>query len=141
MPLEKQKHYTLSDDVFIHQFETLTLPENWFTHEAHLRLAYILIKRQGLKKSIQKICTQIKNFDQHFGDGTKYHHTLTMAAIKTINYFIQKSNSNNFNDLLLEFPRLKNDFYGLLRLHYSAKVFKNSASKINYIEPDLIPYK
>ena len=138
--MESQKHFTLSDNDFIAQFETFELPENWFTHEAHLRLAYILLKRHGVLQSIQKMCAQIKQFDHHFGDGTKYHHTITIAAIKTVNHFMLKSSSTNIRALLQEFPQLKSNFFGLLKCHYSPKILESNKSRVSYIEPDLLPY-
>lgn len=138
--MESQKHFTLSDDDFIAQFETLELPENWFTHEAHLRLAYILLKRHGVQQSIKQMCAQIKQFDHHFGDGTKYHHTITIAAIKTVNHFMCKSVTHSFKELLLEFPQLRNNFIGLLKSHYSPKILESNKSRVSYIEPDLLPY-
>ena len=48
-----EKHHLLTNDEFEEKFESCTLPACYFTHEAHLRLAYIHIKKHGVKQAIK----------------------------------------------------------------------------------------
>mgnify|MGYP000226997985 FL=1 len=43
-------HYKLNDLEFVNQFQKTTLDPKLFTHEAHLRLAWIYINNEGLIK-------------------------------------------------------------------------------------------
>ena len=133
-------HFQLTDEEFAKQFANKTLKPQLFSHEAHLRLAWIHINQYGEELAIQNICSQIKAFDQTFGDGTKYHKTLTIAAIKAVSHFIGKSNSNTFQEFIEEFPRLKSNFKDLMGAHYGFDIFNNEEAKANYLEPDLLPF-
>ena len=133
-------HYQLNDQQFEEQFENCTFDPTLFTHEAHLRLAWIHLTNYGMEKATQNICQQIQKFDRIFGDGTKFHYTITVAAIKVLAHFKNKSSTNTFEALMEAFPRLKTNFQDLLDQHYSAGFFKNKATKYSYLEPDLLAF-
>ena len=133
-------HYQLNDEVFASQFEQLTLPPEWFTHEAHLRLAWIHLKRDGAAKACQNIPQQIKSFAQHWGAPGKFNLTVTIAAIKAVQHFMQKSHSDQFQDFIAEFPRLKYNLKDLLGFHYSFDIFGTQTAKTRFLAPDLLPF-
>ncbi len=105
-----EAHFKLTDDEFEMQFKDCTLDPKIFSHEAHLRLAFIHIRKYGLGKAIQNICDQIRKFDQTFGDGTKYNEELTIACVKLIDHLIKKTPDSGFKRLLAYYPELKSDF-------------------------------
>ena len=133
-----ENHKELSDFEFEQQFEKCSLDPNLFTHEAHLRLAWIHINKYGIDKAIENVNIQLINFVDILGAKDKYNKTLTIAALKAVNHFICKSKSENFNDFILEFPRLRNNFKELMSLHYSIDVFNSKQAKAEYLEPDLL---
>jgi hypothetical protein len=135
-----EKHHLLTNQQFEEKFKNCTLPPVLFTHEAHLRLAYIHVTKYGLNKAIENLCQQIANFDIKFGDGTKFNKTVTIASAQVMNHFINKSKSTNFKELLDEFPNLKNNFLGLLKSHYTLDIFNDKKAKQEYLEPDLLPF-
>jgi len=135
-----EKHHLLTDQQFEKQFKNCTLSPNLFTHEAHLRLAYIHLTKYGLNKAIKNLCKQIANFDQKFGDGTKFNKTVTIASAQIVHHFINKSKSVYFRNLLKEFPRLKNNFLSLVKSHYTKDIFNDKKAKQEYLEPDLLPF-
>ena len=135
-----EEHCKLSDQDFLSHFQDCTLIPSWFTHSAHIRLAWIHIHIHGVDKAIEKISIQIKRFDLIHGVGTKYHETLTVASIKAVNHFIQKSESDNFPDFINEFPRLITNFKDLLDSHYGNDIYNSEVAKTKYIQPDLIPF-
>ena len=130
-------HYQLSDAEFVQQFTDLRFEPSWFTHEAHLRLAWIHLQQHSVDIAASLLCEQIRLFDQTFGGGKQYNKTVTIAAAKVMNHFIQKSQSTKFQELLVEFPRLKTNFKDLLFCHYSFDIFKKPEAKEKYLEPDL----
>ena len=130
----------LSDSEFAQQFEVCTLNPTLFTHEAHLRLAWIHVKQYGVVEAVQHICPQIAGYDRVFGDGTKYHQTVTIASLQVIDHFIRKSKSATFADFMIEFPRLRTHFREILAQHYSIDIFKDARAKTQYIEPDTLPF-
>ncbi len=134
-----KNHLQISDSEFEKQFETLQLNPSLFSHEAHLRLAYIHINKYGREQAETNMVTQISNFGRHHqSDG--FNKTVTIAAVKAVDHFMKKSKSDNFNDFIKEFPRLITSFKDLLNQHYGFNVFADARAKKEYIEPDLIPF-
>jgi hypothetical protein len=130
----------MTDLEFVRLFETGHLPPSLFTHEAHLRLAYIYLKNFGEELAIEQCCNGIREFDRLHGDGTKFHKTLTVASVKAVYHFMQKSRSTTFEGLIAEFPRLKTSFKQLLDQHYAFDLLNNAKAKSEYVAPDLIPF-
>ena len=91
-------HFDLDDDCFEASFRDSSLDPALFNHEAHLRLAWIHINKYGVEQAVRNICPQIQSFDRKYGDGSKYHETVTVAAIRAVNHFNEKSLSTNFSD-------------------------------------------
>ncbi len=133
-------HYQFDDITFESKFEKGNLPPSLFTHEAHLRLAYIYLRKYGVKKAAKKISHEIEQFDRLHGRGDKFNKTITVAAIKVVYHFIGKSKSKDFKSFIQEFPRLKAAFKELLHTHYSPDIFTSKTAKVKFVEPDLLPF-
>ena len=127
----------LSDSEFELQFAHGSLAPELFTHEAHLRLAWIQLKKYGHEQALANVCGQIRNFDELHGDGTKFHLTLSQAAVRAVEHFRRKSKSDNFQDFLEEFPQLMSRFMELILSHYSAEVLFSDRAKFAYVAPDI----
>lgn len=111
-----------------------------FNHEAHLRLAWIHITKYGVDQAIENICTQLLDFVKAVGAEDKYNKTLTIAAVRAVYHFINKSETGNFNDFIGQNPRLKYNFRELIAAHYGIDVFNSETAKREYVEPDLLPF-
>lgn len=135
-----EPHFQLSDAEFNRQLNNCTLNPELFSHEAHIRLAWITIKNLGLEKAIETIQTQLENFVTHVGAKDKYHKTLTIVAVKIVNHFIQKSKSDDFSNFINEFSQLKYEFKELVNAHYSFNIYNSDQAKKEFLEPDLIPF-
>lgn len=134
-------HFNLTDDEFETAFRDCTLDPKLFTHEAHLRLAWIHIEKYGIQKAVDNICHQILDYVTHLNATDKYNKTLTVAAIKAVRHFADKSASDHFSDFILEFPRLQYNFKTLIAKHYGFDIFNSEAAKKEYIAPDLLPFE
>ena len=133
-------HNNLSDSALEAAFYDCTLPPALFDHEAHLRLAWIHIKRYGLAQAILNLQIQIQRYATSLGAADKYHSTLTVAAIYTVDHFMQRCDAGTFAELLLAFPRLKTDFWGLITSHYSEARIQSAEAKKAWLAPDLLAY-
>lgn len=133
-------HWQYSDEAFEHQFETYQLKPGLFSHEAHLRLAYIHIQKYGLAQAEKNMCEQIKGYAESLGGGDKFNMTVTISAVKAVHHFMEKSTSENFKEMMAEFPRLLTNFRELLGKHYGFNVFADKQAKRAFIEPDLLPF-
>ena len=133
-------HTQLSDEDYERQFARCTFKPRLFSHEAHLRLAYIHIKKYGLTKAEENMVDQIKHFADYYGATEKFNKTVTIAAARAMNHFMEKATSDNFSDLMREFPKLSTNFKDILRQHYSFNVFSDPKAKKEFILPDLLSF-
>ena len=133
-----QNHLELSDLEFEKQFRECELNPKAFSHEAHLRLAWIHIHKYGLTQAVENLQTQLEKFVANIGAKDKYHKTLTVVAVQAVNHFMEKSGSDNFEDFIKEFPQLMNNFKGLINSHYSFDVFASEKARKEYIAPDVL---
>ena len=135
-----ENHFDLSDSDFEKKFISCELNPSVFTHEAHLRLAWININEHGIKQAEKNIQSQLQKFVEFVGTKNKYNTTLTLASIKAVYHFMAKSNSDNFKDFITEFPRLKYNFKELMDCHYGFDIYTCEKAKTEFLKPDLIPF-
>jgi len=74
------------------------------------------------------------------GEDNKFNKTVTVAAVKAVHHFMKRTDSDNFQSLIQEFPKLKYNFKELLKMHYSFDLFLSDKAKTTFIEPDLLPF-
>ncbi|MBL7873554.1 MAG: hypothetical protein JNM78_18185 [Cyclobacteriaceae bacterium] len=135
-----EKLFDFIDSEFEQRFKNCELSPTEFTHEAHLRLAWIHINRYGIEQAEKNITTQLQNFVAFAGAQDKFNLTLTIAAIKAVHHFVLKSKSPTFKDFIAEFPRLKYNFKELMTCHYGFDIYHSPKAKAEFLEPDLIPF-
>lgn len=133
-------HTQYSDQEYETIFASFKLKPGMFSHEAHLRLAYIHIKKYGAAQAEINMCEQIKGFAESLKVYDKFNKTVTIASIKTMDHFMQKSQTHSFSQLMEEFPQLLADFKGILGKHYSYNVFADKGAKKEFVAPDLLPF-
>lgn len=133
-------HFQLTDAEFEQQFAHCTLDASLFSHEAHLRLAWIHLRQYGLQQATDNICRQLVAYTRSLGAESKYNKTLTVAAVKAVHHFMQRSEANDFRVFIAGFPRLKFNFKELMAAHYSTDIFSSEQAKKEYLEPDLLPF-
>ena len=135
-----ENHYELSDEEFEHQFQHCLLDPAHFSHEAHLRLAWIHIRKYGIDQALINIEKQLRDFVSYAGASDKYHQTITIAAINAVNHFIIHSKTNDFAEFIQKNSNLKHNFKALINSHYSYDIFRSEKAKNVFIEPDLQPF-
>lgn len=133
-------HWQLTDEEYEETFADYKLKPRLFSHEAHLRLAYIHISKYGAKRAEENMCTQIEGFALSLGAREKFNKTVTIGSVKTMHHYMQKSSSGSFKELVNEFPRLLTNFKDILGQHYGFNVFSDKRAKREYIPPDLLPF-
>lgn len=133
-------HFHISDYEFEEQFETGKLKPEIFTHEAHLRLAWIHLKKYRLENAISNIRSQLSDYVSLLGVADKYNETLTVAAIRAIDHFMRQSNTDTFKEFITAYPQLKDNFKELMQQHYQFDIFNSPEAKTSFIEPDLLPF-
>jgi len=135
-----ESHYNLSDLAFMQAFHNCTFPADLFTHEAHLRLAWIHISTHGLKRALIAVPHDIKTYVTALGAEDKYNETLTRAAVYAVHHFMQRSKSNSFTSFIGQHPTLLRDFKSLIQSHYRHDIFNNEEARHQYLAPTLQPF-
>ncbi|WP_420577422.1 hypothetical protein [Ekhidna sp.] len=133
-------HWQYTDEAFEEIFAGYRLKPSMFSHEAHLRLAYIHIQKYGREQAEMNMCDQIKGFAESLEVYDKFNKTVTIASVKAMDHFMQKAESDNFKDFIKEFPRLLTNFKDILGQHYGFNVFADKRAKKEFVEPDLLPF-
>ena len=93
--MQVRHHTELSDEDFERQFERFTFKPTLFSHEAHLRLAYIHIKKYGPEQAEANMVQQISSYADYYGAKNKFNKTVTIAAVRAMQHFIQRSGTDN----------------------------------------------
>jgi hypothetical protein len=135
-----EKHTELNDQEFEAQFAACALDPALFTHEAHLRLAWIHIRKYGVDEAVVNITTQLRAFVKSVGAEHKYNETVTIAAIRAVYHFMLRSGTHDFQHFIAENIRLKSDFRQLLSSHYKTNIFQSEKARQIYLEPELLPF-
>ena len=135
-----EDHFLLSDSEFEKQFISGSLEPKLFSHEAHLRMAWLALKNLGMQEGEKFIETHLKNYVKAVGAEEKYNQTLTVAALKAVEHFMAKSKASEFKEFIAEFPRLKNNFRDLMSQHYSFDIYNSADAKQSFLKPDLMPF-
>ncbi len=133
-------HFALTDEQFEQQFKDASLDPALFSHEAHIRLAWIHISKYGADVAAEHLCRQIAVFDATHDDGTNYNKTVTVAAVKAVHHFMDKSSASTCAEFIQENPRLIFNFKDLIRAHYSQNIFKDEVARHTYVPPDLASF-
>ncbi|MFN8343697.1 MAG: hypothetical protein U0X91_01760 [Spirosomataceae bacterium] len=136
----KEQHYILSDEAFETQLANAALDPALFTHEAHLRLAWLHLFNYGETQAIDNITRQLRQYVAHLGATDKYNETLTVAAVKAVKHFMEKKQTDTFYDFIRTHPPLKYNFKDLIGQHYSFDIFNSDQAKAAYIAPDLAAF-
>ncbi len=135
----------MTDDEFVGQFESLTLPAEAWTHRAHVRLTYVYLERLGLDDALERIRSGIKVFNAHHGvpEGplSGYNETTTVAFVRIVDAVRRAyatshpvTDAGSFCDM---HPQLLSKH--ILRLFYSPDRRVHPDAKTTFIEPDLAP--
>ncbi len=127
----------MTDSEFARLFANAELEAGLFTHEAHLRLAWLKIRDHGVEEAVDIIRDQLKHFVASVGAQNKYHETLTVAAVRAVHHFMIRADHASFDEFISHTPELKTRFKELISSHYSIDIFSSDEARKVFIEPDL----
>jgi len=132
---------TLTDNDFLNEIVNCTLSPELFTHEAQLRLSWILINKYGLEVATLKNCKIKERYFIKALNNNKFNLPLTKAYTEILHFFMESSQSKDFEKLLREFPRLKFHFKNLVKTHYGYNILKEHRTKeLDSLNPTLYSF-
>lgn len=122
----------------VHEFESLTLPyENW-THRAHLAVAVFYIRKLSFDDALVQIRSRINAYNLACGDPNGYHETITVMFLRKIASESQRERSDfSMHDELARLEVLcKVDW---LYQYYSRELIWSPEAKKHWVNPDMLP--
>lgn len=127
------------DELLLSAFADLTLPPSVFNHRAHLRVAWLLIKKYGRDEAEIRMCRQLKRFAAHVGTANKYHCTLTAALMRLIAFAAQEHSMETWPIFLARNQALLHDMHSVVARHYSPELLCTDSARTEFIPPDRAP--
>jgi len=129
----------MTDATFRRAFEDCSLSPDEFTHDGHLRMAWIYVIAHPLHEAIALFCTDLRRYVTHLGDEAKYHETITwFYMIKVHERAVELDSANSWG----EFQRHNKDLFErggvLLKKNYQPATLSSAKAKTSFILPDLI---
>ena len=132
----------MDDRTFLRQFEDCTFPHDQWNHRAHIKVAYLYLRRFPLGEAIDRMRSGIQTYNAANnvpeGPNTGYHETITQAWMRIIGATINECGSSGSADSFCdEQPHLLDK--RLLLRFYSRDRILSPEGKAGFIEPDLEP--
>jgi hypothetical protein len=127
-----------SDADFIAAFENCTLPYPAWTHEAHLRMAWIYLRHNRLIDVIPKVREGIQRLNLSRGNPTGYHETVTLAFLRLV---ADRLGDGSVQETFVSFKERNPDLFasrpGILARYYSQEILDSADARLVFVEPDL----
>ena len=131
----------MDDETFLKAFEDCTLTREEWTHEAHVRMAWLYARRtDSLENLLEKLRTGIRATNAVLStDPTLYHETVTCAFGTLIR---NRALSPGAPDTWPEFQNAHPEFFDrhspVLHRHYSRELLESDDARLSYLPPDLV---
>ena len=129
----------LSDKAFIEQFENKTLAPELFSHNGHLRLAWLYLQSYPLQQAIEKVTSGISAYASSLGATDKFQHTLTEAIVRIMALRMKQGNASTLEDYLVDNRDLVDDIMSVVEIYYSRQLLNSERAKREFVSPDLVP--
>lgn len=124
----------MSDDEFLQAFEDGTLPKDDFTHGAHVRLAWICLRRFGFEAGSERVVRGIRAFASLHGATGLYHETVTRAWLALV--AAADAGAPSFAEFLAASPHLRGR---ALDRHYTPGTLDSDEARVRFVAPDRGP--
>ena len=125
------------DQEFLDAFETCRLPNEFFHHRDHLRLAWIYLRRYSVPDAAVRIGESIRRYATHHGKSDKYHETVTVAWLSLLADAADRTPAASFDELLAACPELLDK--NTLHRHYSPELLAFEKARAQFVPPDRKP--
>jgi hypothetical protein len=127
----------VTDDEFLRAFFSLSLPNAAFHHRDHLRLTWLVVRRDGAAAAYGLVSAGIRRFAEAHGHADRYHETLTGFWVRMVAHAaVDALGIEDFNDFVRSYPLLLDPQLPLR--HWSREVLFGAAARAAWLEPDLL---
>ena len=132
----------MTDAEFLAAFESCTLPRELWTHQAHVRVAYLYASQSDLPAATTHVRTSIKAYNKTSKTPDAidrgYHETITIAFMDIVFAAnVQTGPHQSSMEFCEAHPELLTKF--ALQQYYSKERLMTLEAKYNFVPPDLCP--
>lgn len=126
----------LSDREFAEALERCEMPNEYFHHSDHVRLAWIYFREAPEGDAQERMVTTLRRFAAHNGRPERYHHTRTLAWMQLVAAAARTTPATqSFEEFITAHPQLS-DQQTLLR-HYSKNCLDSPNARTGWVSPDM----
>jgi hypothetical protein len=131
----------MTDDAFLDAIERGQLPREAWTHAAHVRMAWLLLRRGRIGDVIPAVRERIGRLNRSFGGPPDaYHETITVAYLRLIDARIAREPEvDTFAEFAARNPDLLDRTLAALLVHYRRETLLGPEARAGFVEPDLSP--
>ena len=123
---------------FLRAFESCKLPADQWTHNAHVRFAWLCLEEAGLDVALQRIRNGILRYNEEVLDKlSEYHETVTVAFTTLV--FSRKQDAESWPDFAVRNQDLFARSPPALAVYYSKVRLKSPQARREFVAPDLRP--
>jgi len=132
----------VTDPEFLAAFEACTIPHEDWNHRAHIRMAYLMLRRDSFDIALDKVRAGIQklNARQNTPEALDrgYHETVTRAWLRLVDSAIRHYGpGEHFEAFAAQHPHLL--CRTQLRVFYTRGRIMSWEAKRAFVEPDLAP--
>jgi hypothetical protein len=132
----------MNDEAFLEAFERCTLPFDQWHHSAHIKVAYLYLRRYPLEEAMERVRAGIKAYNAANNvpelPDRGYHETMTHAWVRLVHVILCEYGPEDCSAAFFEqHPELSQK--KILRLFYTRERFMSARATAEFVEPDLAP--
>ena len=128
----------MTETEFLEAFERCSLPEDQWTHAAHVRMAWLYLQRIPLSEAIPVVRDGIKRYNASLKKTLAYHETITQVFLQLISHRMQHSGGHqSFTDFCIENADLLDRNMTALLIYYRKETLFSQAASEAFVKPDL----
>jgi hypothetical protein len=127
----------MTDDEFLAAFEAAAIARTDWTHEAHVRMAWLYLTRYPFAEAREQVRAGIRKLNAVIGSPDGYHDTITVAFVRVIAARVTPGEMYPaFRD---RHPDLLDRTLSALARHYSPEVLYSPEARRAFVGPDREP--
>jgi hypothetical protein len=127
----------MTDDEFLAAFDSAAIPRPDWTHEAHVRMAWLYLGRLPFAEALHQIRAGIQKLNATIGSPDGYHETITVAFVRVIaSRLVEGEGYAAFRE---RNPELFDRKLGALLHHYTKERLYSAGARLAFIDPDVRP--
>lgn len=128
----------MSEEDFIAQLESCTLPENCFHHADHVHAAWLYLTRFSATEAIAKFSEVLRAYTSSLGKADRYHETITWAYLLLVNERMRRSLPlATWDQFIAQNPDLLEAKNAVLLRYYQPETLQSQLARSVFQMPDL----